>query len=79
MDVSNTGLLLVDGHEDIFLDYFPVGLASHGVDRDLAEISGAHQIVERLRGLLLVECVLRDDGAQCREIGAEDGFAGLND
>jgi len=79
MDVREAGFLLVDCHQDVFLHDFPVGLARHGIDGDLAEISGGDEIVEGLRGFLLVEGVLRDDGTERREVGAEYGFAGLDD
>ena len=79
MDVGEAGFLLVDGHQDVFLHDFPVGLAGHGIDGDLAEVSGGNEIVERLRGFLLVERVLGDDGTERREVGSENGFAGLDD
>src|SRR4051812_27156986 len=38
VDIGDAGLLLIDSHHHIFLDYFPVGLPRHGIHRDLAEI-----------------------------------------
>ena len=60
MDVGDAGFLLVDGHQNIFLDDFPVGLAGHGIDWNLAQVAGGDQIVERLRSFLFVERVLRN-------------------
>ena len=50
-----------------------------GIERDLPEISGGDQIIEGLRGLLLVERVLRDDGAQSGQVRAQNRLTGLYD
>ena len=68
MDIRYAGLLLVDRHEDIFLNNLPVCLSGHGIDWNLAEVSGGDEVVEGLRSFLLVERVLRDNGAKCGEV-----------
>jgi hypothetical protein len=78
VDVGDAGFLLVDGHHDIFLYDFPVGLAGQGIERNLPEISGGDQVIERLGRFLLIERVLRDDGAESRQIGAQNGLARLD-
>jgi hypothetical protein len=79
VDVGDTRFLLVNRHEHVFLNHFPVGFAGHGIDRELAQITRGDQLVERLRGFLLVERVLRDDRAERCEIGSKNRFTCLND
>ena len=78
MDVCDAGFLLVDGHHDILLYDFPVGLAGEGIERNLPQISGSNQVIERLGRFLLIERVLRDDGAKSRQVRAQNGLAGLD-
>src|ERR1700680_424602 len=79
VDVGDAGVLLVHRQFYIFLYDFPVRLPGHGIDWNLTEIARGDQVVERLRSLLLVESVLRDDRAKRAEIRAQDGFPSLDD
>ena len=77
--VDDAGFLLVHRHHHIFLDHFPVGFLGHGIHRNLPQIARLHEVVERLRGLLLVEGVLLDDIAQCVQVRSQNGLARLDD
>jgi hypothetical protein len=61
MDVRDAGLGLIDAVVKVFLHRLPgVALVRDGIDRDLAEVSGSDQVVERLRCTLFIEGVLVD-------------------
>jgi hypothetical protein len=81
VDVEDSGFLLVDGDDGVSLFFYGPGIvaAGHGVVGDLLEVASADQVVEGLRGLLLVQRVLRDYGADGEEILLEHGFAGAPD
>src|SRR5579862_1348491 len=65
-----TLILLVKGHHRVFFLFRrpSVVVSGHGIDRELLQITGRNEVVERLRGFLLVERVLRDDGPQGEKI-----------
>src|ERR1700758_298057 len=66
--IHNPGLLLVDGHYRVLLIWSPVGFVCEGVLGNHFQVAGLHQVIERLRRLLLVEGVLRDDLPQREQI-----------
>ena len=46
MDIRNAGFLLVHSHHHVFLDDFPVGLARHRIQGNLAQVAGGDEIIE---------------------------------
>ena len=66
MYVVDTGGGLVGREHRIAVVQDPVCLLIDGINGNLAEIVGVHEILERLRGLLLVEGVIVDGLAHRR-------------
>ena len=46
VDIRNAGFLLVHSHHHVFLDDFPVGLARHRIQGNLAQVAGGDEIIE---------------------------------
>src|SRR5450631_4335922 len=65
VDVVNAALVLLVGRTDRVLGFSrgPIGRTGDWIGWNLFQIAGLHQVFERLWGLLLVEGVLRDQGA----------------
>src|SRR5579864_1319305 len=66
--IHNPGLLLVDSHYRVLLIRRPVGLIREGILGNHFQVASLHHVIERLRRLLLVERVLRDDLPQREQI-----------
>src|ERR1700739_2199680 len=70
-DVGDASVLLVGG-EKIFVGHlFPIGGLGDGVVWNLIEVVIGDEIVERLRGFLLVEGVFPDRFAHLSKFGAK--------
>src|SRR5438067_958252 len=81
MDVEYSRLGLVDAAQAVFHDRYPAVISGHWINGYVKQIAFGHQILQRLRGLLLIEGVLiqlRPDGeqiiAQDALPGSQDGF-----
>lgn len=46
VNVGDAGFLLVHSHHHVFLDDFPVGLARHRIQGNLAQVAGGDEIIE---------------------------------
>src|ERR1700740_1400824 len=76
VDVGNSRILLVGEQQYIFLNHFPVWLMCHGIVRNLADVSGRSQVIQRLGSFLLVESVFPNGLTQRRKIGVHRSLPG---
>ena len=78
MDVTDAGVGLVEALEGVGLDGLPgVRSVGEGIDGHDLQIAGLNEVVEGLRGFLLVDGVGVDGAAHGVKIFAEDGFASI--
>src|SRR6266704_1241281 len=77
VDINDSGLRLVRGHDGVFLLDLPGIVApGHGIFGNEFQIVGRDQIIESLRRLLFVESVLLNHVAQREQVLAERRLLG---
>src|ERR1035437_2322614 len=78
MHVDNPRLGLIGRHEAVVGDRHPaIACVGEGVLGELLKISGVHQVLQGLRGLLLIERVLIDKRPQGVKVAAQRSLFGV--